>query len=70
MKNNSITYLVTVEYERENRAVVTCCDFVTLTDESDMVDIKEKIREDLYIPYAAPVKIISMCPMLHLDLEA
>lgn len=64
----SVIYLVTVDYVDDSMHIKTLCDFVELVDENSGVDVKSTIRLVLGIPIGAPIKVISMCPMLHLQL--
>lgn len=67
--SKSVVYLITVEYADETMSIKSICDFVELLDETDASDVKSTIRLVMGIPVGSPIKIISMCPMMHLTLE-
>lgn len=67
--SKSVVYLITVEYADETMSIKSICDFVELVDETDASDVKSTIRLVMGIPVGSPIKIISMCPMMHLTLE-
>lgn len=67
--SKSVVYLITVEYVDETMSIKSICDFVELVDETDASDIKSTIRVVMGVPVGSPIKIISMCPMMHLTLE-
>lgn len=67
--SKSVVYLITVEYADETMSIKSICDFVELVDETDASDVKSTIRLVMGIPVGSPIKIISMCPMIHLTLE-
>lgn len=69
MQNKSITYLVTTEYTDDNGGLRVACGLVELVEEDDVSEIKSTIRLVLDLPHYCPMKIICMCPMLHLNLE-
>lgn len=66
--NKSVIYLVTVDYVDESMSMKTKCDFVELVDENDIVDLKSTIKLVLDIPLGLPIRVVSMCPMLHLSI--
>ncbi len=60
---------MTVEYVDDSMTVKSQCDFVELVDEARASDVKSTIRLVMDISAGSPIKIISMCPMMHLTLE-